>query len=233
MKKYKEIIAEIRTNMNTIAEQENEIIILDMKEEKTAAIKNGTMKEYKAVAEEAKKNAEKISALCSSIYRLKILDKILQSNAEAAFIAESIPAIKAAFKKYEGKQYGEKTRANIRQEVNKSGIGFYIGGTTLAETISIYSLTPEGCTGEMKADLYSKVHFISPDNRIQAEAAEVYGRNYIENPEERAEEIIKAKRQLEEAAKAAKAAEEALNALLPRSIDHVYNTKSDYITLNV
>ena len=233
MKNYKKILEEIKANKNTIEAQEAEIIVLTMEEEKTSAIKNGTMKEYKAIAEEAKKNAGKVSALCESIYRLKIINKILQSNAEAAFIAESIPVIKAAFKKYEGKKYGEKTRENIRQEAKNNGVFFYIGGTTTSETLHLCDVTPEGYTGRMKIELYTKVHFISPENRIQAEAAEVSERAYIENPEERAEEIIQAKRQLEEATKAARAAESALNNLLPRSIDHVYNTKNDYITLNV
>ena len=134
MKSYKSIIQEIKKNREAIEAKTAEIIKLDYKEEKKAAINaenNGGIfnnAEYKALAEKARENAGEIAKLSNDIYVMEIKQRILQSNAKVALINEAIPVILAACEKYNNKPYGDKTREKIHQEVKLKMFQLKIAG---------------------------------------------------------------------------------------------------------
>lgn len=124
MKKYSEILTEIKKARATITDEaktEKELDKLAFIE----ARKNGSEQEreaahvkYKAAEALYIKELEKNEAA-------KIKLEILKDNARQALAAELLPTICEVWNKYEGKAHGEKTAEKIRTEL-KTATGYYI-----------------------------------------------------------------------------------------------------------
>ena len=237
MKKYREILAEIEATTAAIEAAENEVVNLVCKEEKAEAIRESDMLKYKQLVEISKRNQEKSREKCNSIYMMKIENRIRTDNMKAAIFAEVLPIIREAFQKYEGKSYGEKTRAKIAEAVNKAGFSFPVEGYSTKDTLVVRVLNDKGYYDyrmpEVRIHVSYKTPIIDAENKIHFASAEINSTpRYVEDVTGRAAEIAAAYKAYKEATEAASKAESALNAMLPDGM-HQNNVKTVYDTLRV
>ena len=216
MKDYKSILAERDRTAEAIKEAETEKARLNLDAEKTAARDNYPL--FKELCRKARANAEQIAETENKIKELEISYRILTENAKHAITAAALDAIEAATAKYNGKQYGPKTKSAIYEEVKKAGIAFFFKNN---HSLQVELLTPEGFTSydySLKCNIYGNYSepFITAENKLdfkKENAPNPY--RLTENPAEIAKEIIKAYKALEEATKAAKAAQDYYNSIIP------------------
>ena len=226
MKDYKSILAEIKANTDEAARLDAEADALYKKQEiQTAAARH----EYHAIKELRNSITEQDEQTAAELYtraaELRSINKIFAENARASFAEYSKPIISGIMQKYNGKQYGEKTREKIRNEAHAAGIGFYFTGYGEQDTVVIYALTDAGYTDHAMKDIHiyatdgngHRAAFISESNKISDISTIVYSHHYkyTEAPADRRAEIEEAYKKYCEAYEAAKAAQAALNALLP------------------
>lgn len=178
-------------------------------------------------------------ALYERAEALKIANAILKDNARRAYIAEVLPAIKEAFAKFDGKQYGEKTRGKINAELTKTaGCRVYIssyaslhndlciipmgadGYNSRAWDTNDFTLTPIYKNGEYSAELVDKgntIHAGAVDNLRLCNCSA-----YVEDVAEAVAEIMDAKRNADNAKRAAEEAASKYNALIPSSMKRIH-----------
>lgn len=184
--------------------------------------------EYKRVLERWNENEKRKN-------NLWLIKLIYQHNARLVFFSENLPLVLDILKKYEGKPYGKKTAEKISDEVlAATGCKFTIHtGYFMSE--NYYELYKEK-DGYYK---YNRLNFtagynehfdLKPlliDNKIAIYEPEQYilrdekGR-YIEDPEQQAEELKKAYKQVEDLYKSTSKAMDAFNELTVTLIDNLY-----------
>lgn len=229
MKASKEIRNQITANTAKAAELEAAADKLLKKAEKAAA---ATWGERKAIsASIIKEDEDAATKLYTEAEELKSVNKILQENEKAAFCEEVTPIIKDIMQKYNGKQYGEKTRQKIYDAAHAANIGFYFDGYRSKDTIHIYTLSNEGYKvfNGPEVTIYARTpdgnkyaEFISEKNTIQdfSNINFLYGYTYTENPTSKRAEIEKAYKEFSELVNLAKQAESKLNSLMPDNTKH-------------
>ena len=236
MEEYNKIKKAIKANRASIAAKMEESEILDFSKEKQAILndENGTFftnlksEAYKALTEKAEANRDKINKLYDEVYTLEVKERILKENARAALFSEGIEIVKAAFMKYNGKPYGEKTRDKIRAEVHAAGYSYYFkdyeitiqklntGGYTYGEDATAATMNEEHHTTSILND----------ENKLQIDKIVFYPRDkYTENPTKAARETVKAIREYTKATQEIREKAEKLRELLPAGIKH-----PDYIS---
>ena len=174
-----------------------------------------------------------------AINHLEIFNAVLRDNKRQAIAAAAAPAVLEVLRKYNGKPYGEKTRAKISEEVRQlCGCRFYIRDFSPYASEAGY-LIPEDVPGVNRygwgADdltLYttydaatkSRPLLLDENNKINAAAAELlklgYCAPYVEDACARAQEIEAARAALEDARTAYNTAVEKYNSLIPSTIKH-------------
>lgn len=133
MKKFNEIIREVKQTQQNIKEVE----------EKTKEIR----KTYLNITD-IKKRHEKMKTVENEIIRLEekkedlqITIKILNSNAKIALYNETLPIILEVLAKYKNKSYGPKTEQKIKDEIKeKTNCGFYISERYSTQEYHIFPL---------------------------------------------------------------------------------------------
>ena len=236
MKTVDQIERAIDRNRAAIASAESEITALSFSVEIRNAIEAHDKPAYLKYHELEKGNAEKIAALCNKVYLLKIENMILYDNRKARIFSDILPIITAACKPFIGKQYGDKTRKKIFDQVHAAGYSFYFCGSHY-DTLEFYKVdTGRGYdTGNGHIQAYSKkfeYRFIDADNRLVFDAEMVKPpTKYIDNPKAHAKKIINAYEDYKKALKKAESAQVALNALTPSCIDHYYKVSGIRETL--
>lgn len=238
MENYINILKQIRKETAAIKKETAELDRLDFEAEKTAAIEEKDFARYKELKKAAENNAGAYSKLCNKIYLREIKKRVLSSNLRAAVFDAGYRVIAEAFKPYEGKQYGEKTREKIEKEVRAAGFGFYFHGYNGKYQIVIYTLDNGYKTGSsIEAEGWAVVYtderypdgksdyFITDDNTINL--GNVYAKphdTYFEDPTAATKAIYKAIKDHQAALEKARATEEALRAIIPDGIarpDHL------------
>lgn len=116
---------------------------------------------------------------------------ILKNNYRIALFDETIPAVITVLKKYNGKPYGEKTRAKIRDEIKAAaGIDFYINSRTWCDEIII---SDEYLRYNSQLEIYTRTdEHILINNRINAPTADALTMNYdvfVDDPAARVQEL--------------------------------------------
>ena len=202
------------------------------------------LKEYGDAAEEASEKSsetgDKIKHAFGTVAKggVEALKKAVEITAKA-IAAAAAPAVLEVLRKYNGKPYGEKTRAKISEEVRQlCGCRFYIRDFSPYASEAGY-LIPEDVPGVNRygwgADdltLYttydaatkSRPLLLDENNKINAAAAELlklgYCAPYVEDACARAQEIEAARAALEDARTAYNTAVEKYNSLIPSTIKH-------------
>lgn len=168
-------------------------------------------------AKQGKKDAtEKVPAL-------QLIAAIWRDNARRALLEELKPAAVAILHRYEGKPYGEKTRAKIAEEMKEAtGYRVYIKDNGSCAEMSFSGPGYTWKWEELEISYYHGTGDKAPlldNNRINTTSADelrAYNlREYIEDPAAHVEKIMEAYKAADAAAKAYKAAAEAYNAIIP------------------
>lgn len=226
MKLYTEIMQEIANNNERAKELEAQADKLLKKAEAAAA---DSIKEKIAIHKSVTPEADAAAVeLYSKAEMLKNVNTILSENVKASFFEYVTPIIKDIMQKYNGKQYGTKTKEKIREEAKSHGIMFYFDGYGDMTRINVYCLTNEGYKafnapeivihGIDAANHYNA--FISESNKIQDINTIIFSASYsyTEDPAAKITALNEAyeeyKRLLEQAA----AAESKLNSMLPDKV---------------
>lgn len=228
MKDYTTILKDIKKAGEAIEKMQEDVKKLDFTEERRQAAKNGgyfNNKGYKELYDAAQANADAIHKLYKKIYNKEIERRILKANARAALLAEAMPVILKAFEKYDGKPYGEKTREKIRDEVKRSGYGFYITGYDNCKIV-IYTLTNEGykshadeATGAEHDEAGHIQNIITKDNKINIKNVIIKSYdNYTDDTKKAATKTADAIRAYSEAVKNLEKQRRELCELLPAGL---------------
>ena len=228
MKHYLNIIAEIAENNKKADELNAAADQLLKKAEKAAAETWGDRKRInETITEEAEAEAVK---LYTRAEELKSINKILSENANASFAEYVTPIIKDIMQKYNGKQYGEKTRQKIYTAAHETGISFYFDGYREKDTIHVYCLSPEGYKAYNMPEIRihatdtegKRSYFISETNKINDFSTVKFSTyyNYTEDPSEKREQLKKKYEEFSKLVELASKAEKELNALLPEKVNH-------------
>ena len=158
--------------------------------------------------------------------------KILRHNYRIILFDEAVPGILETLKKYNGRAYGEKTRAKIRDEIReKYGVYFYINSRSWCDELCIsdeYTRYNEEIIARGDADGEYK-HFLI-DNKINAPELETltfYDNSFVDNVLERIRAIKEARENAKKTAAAAREAINNYNDLLVVNIDHAYFTEKN------
>lgn len=229
MKASKEIRNQITANTAKAAELEAAADKLLKSAERAAAATWGERKAISASISIEDDNAA--TKMYAEAEELKSVNKILQENEKAAFCEEVTPIIKDIMQKYNGKQYGEKTRQKIYDAAHAANISFYFDGYRNKDAIHVYTLTSEGYKAfngpevtiyARTADNKQRAEFISEKNTIQdfSNIKLSYNYTYTENPADKRAELEKAYKEFSELVNLAKQAESKLNSLLPDNTKH-------------
>lgn len=174
------------------------------------------------------KDDEKSTAALIADLNTKIL--ILKNNYRIALFDETIPAVIDVLTKYNGRQYGEKTRAKIRDEIKAAiGINFYINCRSWCDEIII---SDEYLRYNSQLEIYTRTdEHILINNRINAPTADVLTMNYnvfIDDPAERVQELKKAYSAACDIQRALENACKEYNNLTVYGIDPIYAEKHLY-----
>lgn len=173
-------------------------------------------------------------AAAGPIPALKLRAAILRDNARRAFFEEITPQAIEIFRKYERKQYGEKTKRRISDEIQeKTGYFCYItdNGYNCKMQFASADYRQPWSYDEMELTLYrgkigdDEPRLLTDDNRItmkDADRLQPYDiREYIEDPEAQAEKIKAAHKKAVDAWIAWSAAAHEYNALIPRGAHEI------------
>lgn len=235
MKTLKSIKAQLNKKTDLIKSINAELEALNNNAAIFSAIRSKNNELYSQLKAEKEANADREKALLNELYICEIERRILRENAKAALFNEAFPVILAACKKYNGKQYGEATKQKIREEVKKSGYGFYFSGNLDTYKVIIYELTREGFTfpGGVEVEAVAideagkLAEFITKDNKINVESVSASPRSkYVENTAAAAKKIAKAIKAYEEATKDIEKQRRELCNILPEGIkepEYIYS----------
>lgn len=222
MKIYKQVLRLIQINSNSIKKLEETVTNSPTYySEITHAKLSGDAERVEELEAKQEEQNKKDRKTCEKIEALQLENAFLRDNLEVSIIAEALPLIKKAFEPYEGKQYGEKTRDKIHEELRREGFSVWLDGFMNRDTINITPLNDQGFTnGMMTVKLHShyEAPYITSDNKIQLQGAEFRNATpYHENIKEAVRALKKAYKKHEEATAKALETRNALNALLPHN----------------
>ncbi len=179
---------------------------------------------WRELIQERQERKEAKDAAAEKLPALQLAAAIWRDNARRALLEELKPAAAAILAKYNGKPYGEKTRAKIAEEMkDTTGYRVYISDNGSRAEMGFYQAT--GYTWKAEELELSYYHgtgekpALLENNRINAASVDelrAYNlREYIEDPAAHIEKIMEAYKEAQETANAYKAAAAKYNALIP------------------
>lgn len=217
MQDYKEIIERIRENANKAHKLED---------------RNKEIYRDRTKDDEYAKNAEEIETLF-------LVNKILSDNARQSAIATILPVFAELINKYKGKQYGEKTKRKIAEEMMElTGFRVYLYETHFSQEIHFMN-DFFGYTNT-KLELCARYHAEDPNRENILDGNRIcpfdpnewylsYCADYVDDVIERVYAIKSARQTAKTAYEQAEQAFKELNKLVPSSVDNVYpNTFRGY-----
>lgn len=206
----------------------HEIDTVSLDSEIRAAVQSGNMKKYRELREVVKSREDDINRLYNTLYRLEIKYRVVRDNCRIALFNEAYPVIAKAFEPYNGKQYGDRTREKIREEVKAAGFIFWFDGYE-NDRINIEPLNE--CTVKGVNDVYAYAvsldgdghrhngSFITSDNTINVGNVTAHmNATYVEDVNARVNEIMKALKAFYKAQELREKARNELTAVLPYGV---------------
>lgn len=179
------------------------------------------------------KNDENDAAALISDLNTKIA--ILKNNYRIILFDDVVPHVVNVLKKYDGRQYGPKTREKIRDEIKAAaGVNFYINSRTWCDEIIISDefLRYNGQLEiETRADENGERPRLLIDNKINAPEAEqltMYYNNFVDDPAERVKELKKAYNAAREAQRTLEKKCSEYNNLTVFGMETIYAEKHIY-----
>lgn len=234
MKKFNEIIKEVKQTQQKINELEEKIKqirktylnITDIKErhEKMKKVENELLK-----LEEKKKD-------------LQITIKILNSNAKIALYHEVMPQVLEVLAKYKNKPYGPKTEQKIKDEIKeKTKCGFYIIERYSSQEYHIFPL--EFMSNDYNIEcgtkyIDGKQKKLLEDNKIKVPELNdltIYysSKEYIDNIPKRIKDLKRLYKKAYEKQQELAAICSEYNSLCVGSIKNIYKDKNIYPNMDI
>lgn len=206
----------------------HDIDVISMTAEIREAIQNDNMTRYKELREVVNAREDQLNSMYNTLYRLEIKRTVIRDNCRHALFNDAYPVIVKAFEPYNGKQYGDRTREKIREEVKKHGFYFWFDGYE-NNRINIEAL--DNFTVKGVNDVYAYAvsldtdggkhngSFITSDNTINVSnvTASMSG-SYVEDVNARVNEIMRALRAFYKAQDLREKARNELTAVLPYGV---------------
>lgn len=208
------------------------------------------MKNYKTILNEIKNNSRTIRTYKDKITNRTITDSeyndytnariksmILSDNCRISFYNYILPAFIELWNKYNGKQYGEKTKEKITAEFKKKyNCSFYFSGYHYGDTLYIYSLDENGYRngGAVEITIYTKYdnenieryRFIDNNNKIiSVDIDNCYlseNKKYINNIDAHIKKIYAAHEKVKKACADLENACKFFNEITPAKIENQY-----------
>lgn len=230
-------IQETRATVETLEHAKNEYKNLQWRElfqeYKKAARDNGPEAARIGKKMDQLKSDENDAAALISDLKTKIT--ILKNNYRIVLFDDAAPHVVDVLKKYDGRQYGPKTREKIRDEIKAAaGVNFYINSRTWCDEIIIsdeflrYNAQLEI---NLAADENGDRARLLIGNKINAPEAEqltMYYSTFINDPAERVKELKKAYNAAREAQQALKKLCDEYNNLTVFGMETIYAEKHIY-----
>ncbi len=234
MKKFNEIIREVKQTQQKINEVEEKtkvlqntyLNIMDIKErhEKRKIVENDIVR-----LEEKKKD-------------LQITIKILNSNAKIALFNEVMPVVLEVLTKYKNKPYGPRTEEKIKDEIKeKTKCGFYISKRYSSQEYHIFPLefhcnTYDIVCGTKYID--GKQKKLLDDNKIQVPELSdltIYydSKEYIENIPKRIKELKRLYKKAYEKQQELEKICSEYNSIAVGNIKNIYKDKNIYQNMDI
>ena len=158
-----------------------------------------------------------------------------KNNYRIILFDDAVPHVVNVLKKYDGRQYGPKTREKIRDEIKTAaGVSFYINSRTWCDEMIIsdeflrYNAQLEINTA---ADENGKRPRVLIDNKINAPAVEqltMFDNVFVDNPAERVQELKAAYQAARDIQRALENACKEYNNLTVYGIEPIYAEKHLY-----
>lgn len=227
----KEVEKKIQKTNETIKNLSKKIEILSLETEKKDAIRADDITRYKELADQAAENEKEIARACEKYFYNNILLQVLIENKKALVFSEGCKLLYNFCFEFDGKQYGEKTSEKIRTKMRENGFAFYFEGYSTKNHVNIALLDKNGCCyGSDYVCGYSRIPgtnlggcFVTAENRLTFCACEAVSYNhFVEDPEKRAKDIIKAYRKIEKAENELDKLHKEYSSLIPeKGLPHV------------
>lgn len=234
MKKFNEIIKEVKQTQQKINEVEEKINklqntylnIMDIKErhEKRKTVENDIVR-----LEEKKKD-------------LQITIKILNSNAKIALYNETMPIVLEVLAKYKNKSYGPRTEEKIKDEIKeKTNCSFYISDRYSSQEYHIIPLEFSGNTYNIECGskyIDGKQKKLLDENKIQTlEFSDITlyytSKEYIDNIQKRTKELKRLYKKAYEKQQELAALCSEYNSLAVGNIKSIYKDKHIFPNMEI
>jgi len=225
MKSYSDCVAEFNATKKNIDAMDGEIDrISETMREVAGKIMPPSMRKT-AVNDELCELRDRMNKIAGQKKVMEITMKIWKENARQAVFAETAGVIAELIGKYAGKPFGEKTAAKFKEEFKeRTGFGIYFNREQYREEICLIDVGYFFRHGELEISVNDKKLF--DGNKLVACDAEDlrlnYCADYVENPGNRASEIVNRFAELKAAYEVFENQCKAFNELLPSSINNVY-----------
>lgn len=239
MKKFEEIVNEIKVLSGEMKDTENEIETEKENHSKyfdelfeglslyEKVKKARTHEEYQKKTEE---HNLKISELGENLTFKKLKQKVLYHNARTSLFFEVFPTIIEVWNKYEGKRHGEKTSEKIRDEIcERTNCRIYLTGYKNDTIVINHKDYYFGHFYEVKAYLKYD-HNMLIDNVIQNVSMDDFQteKKYIDDVDKYVEELIIAYNKAQLKRKELEDVYSEFNKMTVDGIEHLYMAKTSY-----
>ena len=225
MKSYRDCVAEFTATKNNLDALNGEIDrISDAMHEAVGKPTPPSMRKP-AVNEKLRELRDRLNEIAGQKKVMEITMKIWKENARQAVFAETAGVIAEMIGKYAGKPFGEKTAAKFKAEFQeRTGFSIYFNREQYCEEICLIDVGYFFRNRELEISVKDKKLF--DGNKLVACDAEDlrlnYCADYVENPANRASEIVNRFAELKAAYEVFEKQCNAFNELLPSSINNVY-----------
>lgn len=186
------------------------------------------MKFWNDTADKREQSAKIIFNLTEQYTKQKLMLKLMESNARTTLFYETMPVVIEVWNKYKGKRCGEKTYQKIKDEIfEKTNCHVYLSGYNNDK----FSISYGEYYGRYNVDAYTTYeHNVLINNVIQEITMDDFQnkKDYVEDIEKRAEELINKYSEAMKKRKELEAVYDEFNILTVDGIERLYITRNSY-----
>lgn len=203
----KELKKKIEKTSVIIKKCEDDIMRLSYVEEQREAIRNDDIETYRKYASMEKENLETVRKLSEKHFYNNVLLKVLRENYNYLVFVDGCKVLSEICSSFDGKSYGEKTKAKIDEKMEENGFSFYFDGYSKYNYIKIAELRENGCCyGSDYVEGYARTSdnteysvFVTDENKLVFNRVKAFPYvHFTVDPEKKAKDIIRLYRKIQE-----------------------------------
>lgn len=230
MKSYRDCVAEFTATKKNLDALDGEIDRISETMRGVAGKLTPPSMRKTAVNEELRELRDRLNEIAGQKKIMEISMKIWKENARQAVFAETAGVIAEMIGKYAGKPFGEKTAAKFKEEFKeRTGFGIYFYREQYREEIHLVDVGYFFRCGDLEISLNGSIadnkRLFDGNKLVACDVKDLrlnYCADYVENPANRASEIVNRFAELKAAYEVFEKQCNAFNELLPSSINNVY-----------